>query len=200
MRRVQLCAAVALAAFTAALVAGCGGSTSSPAARSSGKIQVAAAENFWGSIASQLGGNKVAVTSIIVNPDTDPHDYEPTAADGVTIARSQMAIVNGIGYDTWASKLLAANPSSGRGELDVGKLLGLSEGDNPHQWYSPSSVQRVIAAIVTEYKRLDPKDASYFAQRRSEFETNGLAEYNRLRSEIRSRYAGVPVGLLGEHL
>jgi len=193
VKRVQLCAAVALAACIAALVAGCGGSTSSPAA-TSGKLQVAAAENFWGSIASQLGGSKVAVTSIIVNPDTDPHDYEPTAADGVTIARSQMAIVNGIGYDTWASKLLAANPSSGRGELDVGKLLGLSEGDNPHQWYSPSSVQRVIEAIVSEYKRLDPKDAAYFDQRRTAFETTGLAEYNRLRSEIRSRYAGVPVG------
>ncbi len=194
MRRVQLCAAVALAACIAALVAGCGGSTSSPAATSSGKIQVAAAENFWGSIASQLGGSKVTVTSIIVNPDTDPHDYEPTAADGVTIARSQMAIVNGIGYDTWASRLLAANPSSGRAEVEVGKLLGLKEGDNPHQWYSPSSVQRVIEAIVSEYKRLDPKDAAYFDQQRTAFETTGLAEYNRLRSEIRSRYAGVPVG------
>ncbi len=194
MRRVQLCAALALAACIAVLVAGCGGSTSSPAATSSGKIQVAAAENFWGSIASQLGGSKVAVTSIIVNPDTDPHDYEPTAADGVTIARSQMAIVNGIGYDTWASRLLAANPSSGRAEVEVGKLLGLKEGDNPHQWYSPSSVQRVIEAIVSEYKRLDPKDAAYFDQQRTAFETTGLAEYNRLRSEIRSRYAGVPVG------
>lgn len=194
MRRTQLCIALALLACIAALATGCGASTSPSAGASTGKIQVAAAENFWGSIASQLGGSRVAVTSIIVNPDTDPHDYEPTAADGVTIARSQMAIVNGIGYDTWASKLLAANPSSGRGELDVGKLLGLSEGDNPHQWYSPSSVQRVIEAIVSEYKRLDPKDASYFDRQRAAFETTGLAEYNRLRSEIRSRYAGVPVG------
>ena len=194
MRRVQLCATVAVAACIAAFAAGCGGSTPSTAASSSAKLQVAAAENFWGSIASQLGGSKVAVTSIIVNPNTDPHSYEPTAADGVTIARSQMAIVNGIGYDTWASKLLAANPSSGRGQVEVGKLLGLSDGDNPHQWYSPSSVQRVIAAIVSEYKRLDPKDAAYFEQRRSEFDASGLAEYNRLRSEIRSRYAGVPVG------
>jgi len=194
VRRTQLCIALALLACIAALATGCGASTSPSAGASTGKIQVAAAENFWGSIASQLGGSRVAVTSIIVNPDTDPHDYEPTAADGVTIARSQMAIVNGIGYDTWASKLLAANPSSGRGELDVGKLLGLSEGDNPHQWYSPSSVQRVIEAIVSEYKRLDPKDASYFDRQRAAFETTGLAEYNRLRSEIRSRYAGVPVG------
>jgi zinc/manganese transport system substrate-binding protein len=194
VRRMRLCIAVALAACIAVLVSGCGGSTSSAGAISSGKVRVAAAENFWGSIASQLGGSRVAVTSIIVNPDTDPHDYEPTAADGVTIARSQMAIVNGIGYDTWASKLLAANPSSGRGEVEVGKLLGLERGDNPHQWYSPSSVQRVSEAIVSEYKRLDPKDDAYFDRQQAAFEATGLAEYNRLRSEIRSRYAGVPVG------
>jgi zinc/manganese transport system substrate-binding protein len=173
--------------------AGCGGAAGSSTA-SSGKLQIAAAENFWGSIAAQLGGKKVAVSSIIVNSNTDPHSYEPTAADGVTIARSQMAIVNGIGYDTWSSKLLAANPSSARVVLDVGNLLGLKPGDNPHQWYSPSSVQRLIGQIVADYKRLDPKDASYFDQQRSAFETTDLAEYNRLRSDIRARYAGVPVG------
>ena len=176
------------------LIAGCGGSASSSTGAPSGKLQVAAAENFWGSIAAQLGGSKVAVSSIIVNPNTDPHSYEATASDGVTMARSQMAIVNGIGYDTWASKLLAANPSSGRAVLDVGNLLGLKEGDNPHQWYSPSSVQRVIGQIVADYKQLDPKDSSYFDQQRTAFETTALAEYNRLRTEIRARYAGVPIG------
>ncbi len=84
------------------------------------------------------------MSSIIVNPNTDPHSYEPTASDGVTLARSRMAIVNGIGYDRWASQLLAANASSSRVVLNVGDLLGLKEGDNPHQWYSPSSVQRVV--------------------------------------------------------
>ena len=177
-----------------ALLAGCAGSTASVGASAAGKLQVVAAENFWGSIASQLGGSKVAVSSIIVNPNTDPHSYEATAADGAAIARSQMAIVNGISYDGWASKLIAANLASGRVVLDAGKLLGLKEGDNPHQWYSPSSVQRVIAQIVLDYERLDPKDASYFEQRRALFETRELAEYNRLRSAIRARYGGVPVG------
>jgi zinc/manganese transport system substrate-binding protein len=176
------------------LAAGCGGAASSSASSSPGKIRVTAAENFWGSIAAQLGGEKVAVSSIIVNPNTDPHSYEPTASDGVAMARAQLAIVNGIGYDKWASNLLAANPSSSRVVLDVGALLGLREGDNPHQWYSPSSVQRVIDAIVAGYKRLDPRDASYFDRARSAFETVALAEYRRLSDEIRSRYAGVPVG------
>jgi zinc/manganese transport system substrate-binding protein len=183
-----------LPAGSGVLLAGCAGSTVSPAASAAGKLQVVAAENFWGSIASQLGGSKVAVSSIIVNPNTDPHSYEATASDGAAIARSRMAIVNGIGYDSWASKLIAANPASGRVVLDAGKLLGLSEGDNPHQWYSPSSVQRVIAQIVLDYERLDPKDASYFEQRRALFQARELAEYNRLRSSIRARYRGVPVG------
>ena len=183
-----------LLAGSGVLLAGCAGPTVSPAASAAGKLQVVAAENFWGRIASQLGGGKVAVSSIIVNPNTDPHSYEATASDGAAIARSQMAIVNGISYDGWASKLIAANPASGRVVLDAGKLLGLKEGDNPHQWYSPSSVQRVIAQIVLDYERLDPKDASYFEQRRALFETRELAEYNRLRSSIRARYGGVPVG------
>jgi zinc/manganese transport system substrate-binding protein len=157
-------------------------------------LRVVAAENFWGSVASQLGGSKVAVQSIIVNPNTDPHSYEPTASDGVALAKSQMAIVNGIGYDAWASKLLAANPSSSRKVLDVGHLLGLVEGDNPHQWYSPSSVQRVINQIVSDYKQLDPKDSAYFGRQRTTFERQGLADYNKTIAAIRARYAGVPVG------
>jgi zinc/manganese transport system substrate-binding protein len=159
-----------------------------------GLLRVVAAENFWGSIASQLGGSRVSVQSVIVNPDTDPHSYEPTAADGVRLAESQVAIVNGIGYDLWASKLIAANPSNSRLVLNVGDLLGLKEGDNPHQWYSPSSVRRVIDQIVADYKRLDPKDSAYFDRQRTAFETKGLAEYDRLIAQIRARYAGVPVG------
>ena len=175
----------------AVLLTACGGEG---AASSSGKLQVVAAENFWGSIATQLGGSRVAVQSIIVNPSTDPHSYEPTASDGVALARSQMAIVNGIGYDAWASKLLAANPGGSRKVLNVGGLLGLKEGDNPHQWYSPSSVRRVIDQIVADYQRLDPKDNAYFDRQRTTFETHGLAAYNRMIATIRARYAGVPVG------
>jgi zinc/manganese transport system substrate-binding protein len=179
----------------AVLPAACGGGTAGSAiGSSSGKLQVVAAENFWGSIAAQLGGGKVAVQSIIVNPNTDPHSYEPTASDGVVLAKSQMAIVNGIGYDAWASKLIAASPSGSRKVLDVGDLVGLVEGHNPHQWYSPSSVRRVINEIVSDYKQLDPKDSAYFDRQRTTFETQGLADYNKTIATIRARYAGVPVG------
>jgi zinc/manganese transport system substrate-binding protein len=134
------------------------------------------------------------VQSIIVNPSVDPHSYEPTAGDARTMAGAQLAIVNGIGYDAWASDLLDANPSSGRVVLDVGTLLGLKEGDNPHQWYSPDHVRAVIEELVADYDKLRPAEASYFAQRKTAFEASGLARYNALIQQIRARYAGVPVG------
>jgi zinc/manganese transport system substrate-binding protein len=178
----------------AACMAGCDKSDPAGNAGTGGRLRVVAAENFWGSIAAQLGGDRVDVSSIIVNPSTDPHSYEPSAADARTIAGAQLAIVNGIGYDNWAPKLLAASPLAGREVLNVGRLLGLKEGDNPHQWYSPASVQRVIAQIVGDYDRLDPAGAAYYAQRERTFETVDLASYNQLRREIRERYAGTPVG------
>jgi zinc/manganese transport system substrate-binding protein len=164
------------------------------APRSSGPLRVIAAENFWGSIASQLGGDRVAVTSIIVNPDTDPHSYEPTPSNAITLATGQLVIVNGIGYDNWAAQLLAANPVSGRTVLDVGDVLGLETGDNPHQWYSPASVQKVIDAIVADYDQLDPAGRAYFAAQKQHFETVDLARYDALRAEIRRRFHGVAVG------
>jgi zinc/manganese transport system substrate-binding protein len=176
------------------LLAGCGRSGAPSAGGRRSGFQVVAAENFWGSIATQLAGSKASVTSIIANPSTDPHSYEPTARDARTIAGSQMAIVNGIGYDNWAPKLLSASPSNGRVVLTVGDLLGLRDGDNPHQWYSPASVRRVVAEIVADYDRLDPADSAYFAQRERAFETRDLARYDELRREIRARYAGVAVG------
>jgi zinc/manganese transport system substrate-binding protein len=157
-------------------------------------LQVVAAENFWGSIAAQLGGDRVSVSSIIVNPSTDPHSYEPSAQDARTMAGARLAIVNGIGYDNWAPKLLSASPASGRVVLNVGDLLGLQTGDNPHQWYSPASVRRVIAQVVADYDKLDPAGAAYYAQREQAFEAVALSKYNRLRTEIRARYAGTPVG------
>jgi zinc/manganese transport system substrate-binding protein len=193
MRRTGNLLAPMVTVAGAILLVGCGSSEPNEES-SSGKPRVVAAENFWGSVAAQLGGAKVDVQSIIVNPDADPHSYEPTVADARTMAGAQMAIVNGIGYDEWASHLSAANPSSERAVLDVGNLLGLGQGGNPHQWYSPAHVHAVIDRIVADYDRLRPADAGYFAQRKEVFETVGLARYNELIRQIKARYAGVPVG------
>jgi zinc/manganese transport system substrate-binding protein len=155
---------------------------------------VVAAENVWGDIASRVGGNRVEVTSIVTSPAADPHDYEPTAADARTMAEAQVAILNGVGYDTWASSLLDANPTRGRAVLNVGTLLGLEPGDNPHQWYSPRSVTRVVDAITADYVRADPGDRAYFVRRRSSFLGHTLDRYRDLLHGIRARYRGVAVG------
>jgi zinc/manganese transport system substrate-binding protein len=160
----------------------------------SGGLQVVAAENVWGSIAAQLGGGRVHVTSVITSPATDPHDYEPTAADARTLAGAQMAIVNGIGYDPWAPKLIAANPVHGRIVLTVGDLVGIKPGGNPHRWYSPGDVHKVIGEIVRDYTKLEPKDAAYFKRQQTIFETRGLEQYRGLIATIKRKYRGVPVG------
>jgi zinc/manganese transport system substrate-binding protein len=164
------------------------------AASKASTIRVVAAESFWGSIAAQLGGNRVQVTSVIANPATDPHDYEPTAMDARTIAGAQLVVVNGVGYDPWAEKLLDANPVHGRVVLDVGELVGVEPGGNPHRWYSPTDVQRVIDRLAADYAKLDPKDASYFARQKARFETRGLRQYKGLIATIKRKYRGVSVG------
>jgi zinc/manganese transport system substrate-binding protein len=172
-------------------VAGC--SASSAGSGGSG-LRVVAAENVWGSIAAQLGGDRVNVTSIITNPATDPHEYEPNARDARTLAEARLAIVNGIGYDPWAQKLLDANPASDRTVLNVGDVVGIRAGGNPHRWYSPPDVQKMIDAITQAYKKLDPGNASYFDAQRRRFEIRGLARYRGLIAQIRKRYSGAPVG------
>jgi zinc/manganese transport system substrate-binding protein len=158
------------------------------------KFAVVAAENFWGSIAAQLGGERVTVRSIIRSPDADPHDYEPTAADARAVADAQYVIENGAGYDPWVAKLVAANSAPARSVLSVGKLVGVKEGGNPHLWYSPHDVRQVIEQISADYKRIDPVDSTYFDQQKQNYEMQGLARYVQLIADIKSRYSGTPIG------
>jgi zinc/manganese transport system substrate-binding protein len=184
--------AIALAVLGAvlSLASACDGST----AAGSGTISVVAAENFWGSIATQLAGSHATVRSIITNPQTDPHAYEPTASDARAIAGAAFVIENGAGYDPWAQKLIDANPSSSRAVLDVGKLNGVAEGGNPHMWYGPIFVLKVVDAITVQLQRLDAADSSYFASRHDTYTSTGLKQYNDLRAEIKQKYSGTPVG------
>ena len=182
-----------LVAGCATLLAGACG-LSGGTADSSGKVQVVAAENFWGSIAAQVGGNRVEVTSIITNPDTDPHSYEATPEDARLIATARYVIVNGAGYDPWAAKLAAANPVSDRRMLDVANLNGVAEGGNPHMWYSPDFVTRVSERITADLQELDSTDAGYFDQQSSLYRTTGLKRYHDTIATIKQKYSGTRVG------
>jgi zinc/manganese transport system substrate-binding protein len=177
------------------LVALTGCSTSNNATTgATGVIKVVAAENFWGSLAEQLGGSHVKVTSIINNPDADPHDYEATAADGRAIAAAKLVIVNGVGYDAWATKLADANPSKARTTLTVGDLVGAKDGDNPHRWYNPDDVRTVIDRITAGYKKIDPASASFFDTRHTTVINTNLKAYFDTIAQIKTSYAGTPVG------
>jgi zinc/manganese transport system substrate-binding protein len=186
----RVAAFVLLVAAVVAL-AGCGGGGAGAAG---GKLNVVAAEDFWGSIAEGVGGDRVAVTDIITNPAADPHDYEATGNDARAMAGAQVSIVNGIGYDEWASKLLDASPDDSRVEVEVGDVLGLEAGDNPHQWYSPESVHEVIEALVEAFEEADPGNDSYYEERAAEFEKKGLGRYNALIARIKEEFGGTKVG------
>ncbi len=212
--RVVMAARLFLAFFALLpLLTGCGGGSTttnssadpntnpSPTAKlaqtsstSTAKVQVVAAENFWGSIASQVGGDRVQVTSIITNPATDPHDYEPKPTDARTVASARYVIFNGAGYDAWGQKLIDANPVNGRKVLNVGDLVGKKQGENPHLWYSPEYVLRVVDQITADLKNLDQADAAYFDQQRQQFVTVALKDYNDTINTIKQKYQGIPVG------
>jgi len=185
----SLAAAVALAGCSLSAPPGGQGSSSfSPRV-----VRVVAAEDMWGSIAAQLGGAHAHVVSIIANPATDPHAYEPTAADAREVADAQVAVQNGAGYDPWMTRLLAAEGGT-RSVLDVGALVGVAPGGNPHFWYSPDYVAQFIGAMTADLARADPTDRAYFLDRRLHFEQIDLAAYHDAVAGIRARFAGTPVG------
>src|SRR4051794_24696926 len=128
MRRVRVGFAGCSGAVALVLViSACGSSSKATgdSASAGAKFRVVTAENSWGSIATQLGGDHVEVTSIVTSPGTDPHDYEPTPQDGRAIASAQYVVFNGAGYDAWAGQAVDANPASNRTVLEVGRLLDL---------------------------------------------------------------------------
>src|SRR5262245_35225530 len=189
-----------LAALPAALVAGsmlvsaC--STADGLASPLGRdrvIQVVAADNFWGSIASQVGGDHVLVQAIITGPNTDPHSYEPTSVDARAIAGARLVIENGIGYDPWMGRLVAADQMR-QSVLDVGNVLDVPPGGNPHRWYNPADVRTVARRMAADFSRLDPADTAYFARQEARFTTVALHKYDSLIAMIRARYTGSPVG------
>ncbi|HEX9036898.1 MAG TPA: zinc ABC transporter substrate-binding protein [Ktedonobacterales bacterium] len=191
VRRATVWAVAAL--LGVATISGCGLADASGGG-SGQAIQVVAAENFWSSIAAQVGGARVAVTSIIRDPGADPHSYEPTAQDARAFAQARYVIVNGAGYDPWAERLLAANPVSGRVVLNIGGFLGLHAGDNPHLWYNPDFVTRVVNKIRDDLKTLDPAASAALDQSAYAYLTTGLSQYHQLIATIKAKYSGVPVG------
>ena len=195
--RPVLVAAVLLGATVMPLAPGV--STALRPARHPRVISVVAAEDTWGSLASQLGGRLVVVTSIITNPNADPHEYEASTAVARSIGGANFVIVNGAGYDDWAQKILAANPAPHRFVLDIAKFLDKKPGDNPHFWYDPKYVFAVIDRISADYTAVDPAGAGYFRQCLAKVESS-LVPYRKALASLARHDAGVKVASTEEHL
>src|SRR5205085_5231697 len=180
---------VVLVVLVGVLAAACG----TPSGATGGRtLQVIAGEDFWGSIAAQLGGSRVSVTSVVTNPNADPHDYESSTSDARALTTADYVILNGAGYDDWGSKLLAGNPSRSRKLFTVADLLHKKAADNPHFWYNPTSVDQVVDRITADYQAIDPADASYFSQQRAAFR-QALQPYHDRMASIKKSFGGTPV-------
>jgi zinc/manganese transport system substrate-binding protein len=155
-------------------------------------LQVVAAENFWGNIAQQIGGSYVHVTSIITNPNADPHLYESDAQDAANVANASVVIVNGVGYDDFMNKLLSASSKSGRVVLSAQQILGVAEGSNPHLWYNIPRVHEVADSIEAAYASKDPAHKSQYEHNLVVF-NQSLQPLLQTINNIKQKYAGTPV-------
>jgi len=161
---------------------------------SSGKVvQVVAAENFWGSLVTQLGGTHAHVLSIVSDPNADPHEYASKSADAQAIATADLVVVNGAGYDTWALSLIAASDNPNQKVLNVQELINQPADTNPHFWYSPCYVNDTVKAMYKELVSIDPSDTAYFRQRYAALNASLWQSYMDREVEIKKQFGGAPV-------
>ena len=135
-------------------------------------LDVVAAENFYGDLAKQVGGKAVTVTSILSNPDQDPHLFEADPSTARALKAAKVVVSNGIDYDPWMEKLTAADPSPGRAEIVAADLMGKKTGDNPHLWYDPKTMETVAAAMAEKFGAADPSDKAAYKKNADAFDAS----------------------------
>ena len=167
--------------------------TSAPSTRAAdGKLNVVAAENFYGDVARQIGGDDVMVASIMSNPDQDPHLFETTPGVVKQIANAQIVILNGADYDPWMDKLLKASPRPGRTAIVVADLVGKKAGDNPHLWYDPGTMPAAAKALADAFVKADPAHKESYDARLKTFLAS-LKPINEKIAAIRGKFAATAV-------
>lgn len=162
----------------------------SPAAAAG--LNVVAAENFYGDLAKQVGGKAVTVTSILSNPDQDPHLFEADPSTARALKAAKVVISNGIDYDPWMEKLTAADPSPDRAEIVAADLMGKKTGDNPHLWYDPKTMEMVAAAMAEKFGAADPAGKAEFKKNAEAFDAS-LKPLDAKIAAMKAKYAGQPV-------
>jgi zinc/manganese transport system substrate-binding protein len=155
-------------------------------------IAIVAAENFYGDVAGQIGGPGVRVTSILSNPDQDPHLFEASPSVARALSAARIVVYNGIDYDPWMAKLLGAARSGQRRTIVVADLVGRKTGDNPHIWYDPATMLACAKAVAAALAADDPTHKADYDQRLARF-TASIAPIQARIAALRQRLAGTPV-------
>ncbi|MGC9960534.1 MAG: zinc ABC transporter substrate-binding protein [Acidimicrobiales bacterium] len=165
--------------------------TSSGAA---GVIDAVGAENEYANVISQVGGPYVSVTAVMSNPNTDPHTFEASPQVAEAVSGAELVVQNGLGYDTFMSKIESAAPNPRRKLIVVQDLSGLSgtTTSNPHLWYQPATMPAVAEAVATDLAALEPGHAAFFHARAGAFEAS-LAPLAHAIAALKADFPGAPV-------
>src|SRR5215510_3502648 len=163
-----------------------------PVRAAESQIAVVAAENFYGDIARQIGGDRVSVVSIMNNPDQDPHLFETTPGIVRQIAAAQIVILNGANYDSWMDKLLAAAPRRERTVVNAARLSAYKAGGNPHLWYDPAMMPAVATAIADALAKADSAHAADYSAR-LKVTLTALGQITQKVVQLKAKHGGTPV-------
>jgi zinc/manganese transport system substrate-binding protein len=155
-------------------------------------VNIVAAENFYGDVAKQIGGANVKVTSILSNPDQDPHLFEVSPSVARNVSAAQIVVYSGIDYDPWMEKLLKAAKSGERKTIVVADLIGKKTGDNPHVWYDPAAMLAMAKSLSEALAAADPEHKDAYEQRRAAFEDSVKPIQAKI-AELHDRLMGTPV-------
>jgi zinc/manganese transport system substrate-binding protein len=159
----------AAAAALVLVLTGC----SAQSATAAGKIIAVGAENQYTSVIAQVGGRYVDASSVMSNPNTDPHTFEASAAVASTISKASLVVQNGLGYDSFMAKIESASPSSARTVITAQTVLGLPDSTrNPHLWYSPKTMPAVAKRIAAALTKIAPSHRAYFAANLTKFDAS----------------------------
>jgi zinc/manganese transport system substrate-binding protein len=190
----RLMAAAGAAAALALVAAGCG-TGASASASGSGTINAIGAENEYANVLSQIGGRYVHVSSILNNPNTDPHTFEASPSVASEVSAATLIVQNGVGYDTFMNKIEAASPNSKRKVIVVQNLLGLPDDTpNPHLWYSPKTMPAAAKAMAAGLSALQPSHKAYFDANLAKFDASLTPWFNAI-AQFKAAYAGTPVAV-----
>jgi zinc/manganese transport system substrate-binding protein len=151
-------------------------------------IRVVVTVDQWADMTHRLAGDCASVTTIIKGSKADPHEYEPTPADTAAFDRARVVVLNGLGYDSWASRAID-NLDRKPIVVDAGKVAGRHDGENPHVWYSPEAVRGVAAATTAAMIRAMPSARGYLEERQARWQAS-LVPYDAEVAAIRAHAAG----------